>query len=180
MIVKTGRFGDVTVDKNREILIPNGILGFPQYTKYCLVDPGDETLILWLQSLENPDLAFAVLEPKIFRPDYVVRLSGMEMRELKVESLKNCAILCILTIPQNIMEMTANLKAPIVINLKDQVARQVVLQENEYSIRHLMFKELRAHLAQIRMASAQGGSEERKGEKVRTVLSLDHFHSQSI
>ena len=69
----------------------------------------------------------------------------------------------VLTIPEDATQMTANLKAPIVINLKAKIARQVVLQENEYNIKHPMFKELRAHLltiqSQRRSASTQSGSD---------------------
>lgn len=150
MIVKTGRFGQLSVGDDEIIMIPNGIMGFPEYTKYCLVDPGDETLILWLQSLENSEIAFPVLEPKVFKPDYTVRLSGAELRELKLDNINQSAVFSILTIPEDVTQMTSNLKAPLVINLKEQIARQVVLQENEYSIKHLMFKELRAHLVTIR------------------------------
>src|ERR1700692_721586 len=147
--MKTGRFGQLTVGDDEMVLIPQGILGFPEYKKFCLVDPGDDTLILWLQSAENPDIAFPVLEPKIFKPDYAVRLSAAELRELKLENINQSAVFGILTIPEDITHMTANLKAPLVINLKAQVAKQVVLQENEYSIKHEMFKELRAHLVTI-------------------------------
>jgi flagellar assembly factor FliW len=58
-------------------------------------------------------------------------------------------VFSILTIPEDVTQMTANLKAPLVINIGGQIAKQVVLQENEYSIKHLMFKELRAHLITI-------------------------------
>lgn len=149
MIIKTGRFGQLTVGNDEIIDIPQGVMGFPDYRKYCLVDPGDETLILWLQSIENPDIAFPLLEPKIFRPDYAARLSAAELRELKLENINQSAVFSILTIPEDATQMTANLKAPLVINLKEQIARQVVLQENEYSIKHSMFKELRAHLVTI-------------------------------
>lgn len=149
MIIKTGRFGQLTVGEDETISIPQGILGFPDLRKFCLVDPGDETLILWLQSIENPEVAFPVLEPKIFRPDYAARLSASELRELKLENVNRSAVFSILTIPDDATQMTANLKAPIVINLKEQIARQVVLQENEYSIKTLMFKELRQHLITI-------------------------------
>ena len=149
MIVKTGRFGQLTVSDEEIIEIPAGILGFPDYKKFCLVDPADDTLILWLQSLENPEIAFAVLEPKVFRTDYAVRLSAAELRELKLVSVTQAAVLSILTIPTDVTQMTANLKAPVVINLETRLAKQVVLQENEYSIKHLMFKELRAHLITI-------------------------------
>lgn len=152
MIIKTGRFGELTVGENEIITIPEGIMGFPEYKKYCLVDPGDDTLILWLQSIEDSSVAFPVLEPKIFRADYTARLSANELRELKLDNVNQSAVFSILTIPENseeISQMTANLKAPLVINLKEQIARQVILQENEYSIKHLMFKELRSHLITI-------------------------------
>jgi len=149
VIVKTGRFGQLTVGDDERIHIPSGVLGFSQYTRFCLVDPGDETLIVWLQSLENPDVAFPLLEPKIFKPDYSARLSAAELRELKLENINQSAVFSILTIGDDVMQMTANLKAPLVINLKEQIARQVVLQENEYGIKQPMFKELRAHLITI-------------------------------
>lgn len=156
VIVKTGRFGSLEVIDEEKIKIPQGIFGFPEYTEFCLVDPGDDTLILWLQSLQNPDLVIPVLEPKVFKPDYVVRLSAAELRELKLDKVSQAAVLSLLTIPDDVAQMTANLRAPIVINLKDQLAKQVVLQENEYSIKHPMFKELRAHLLTIE--AAQRGS----------------------
>jgi flagellar assembly factor FliW len=148
--LETGRFGHLSVGNDETIHIPQGVLGFPELTRFCLVDPGDETLILWLQSLEDSKVAFPVLEPKIFRPDYAARLSSAELRELKLENVNQSAVFSILTIPEDVTQMTANLKAPIVVNLKEQVAKQVVLQENEYSIKHLMFKELRQHLITIR------------------------------
>lgn len=161
MIIKTGRFGQLGVGDDEIIHIPHGILGFPEYKKFCLVDPGDETLIVWLQSLENPEIAFPLLEPKIFKPDYSVRLSAAELRELKLENVNQSAVFGILTIPEDVTRMTANLKAPLVINLKLQLARQVVLQENEYNIKHEMFKELKTHLitiqSQRRTARAQTG-----------------------
>lgn len=149
MTVKTGRFGQLTVGSEEIIRVPHGVLGFPECTEFCLVDPGDETLILWLQSLQNPEIAFPLLEPKIFRPEYSARLSAAELRELKLENINQSAVFSILTIPADVTQMTANLKAPLVINLKEQIARQVVLQENEYTIKHLMFKELRQHLITI-------------------------------
>ena len=146
MIVKTGRFGQLTVGDDEIIGISRGLMGFPEYTRFCIVDPADDTLILWLQSLENPDIAFPVLEPKIFRPDYIARLSASELRELELVNVNQSTVFSILTIPEDVTQMTANLKAPLVINLSHQTARQVVLQENDYSIKQLMFKELRMHL----------------------------------
>jgi flagellar assembly factor FliW len=94
VIVKTGRFGQIEVSSEEIISIPSGVLGFPEDHDFCLVDPGDDTLILWLQSLKNPLLAFPVLEPKIFKPDYVVRLSAAELRELRLSTIKDASESC--------------------------------------------------------------------------------------
>lgn len=170
MNLQTGRFGSITVEDSEIIAFPHGLLGFPDCTRFCLVDPGDDTLILWLQSLDRPDLVFALLEPQIFRPEYSVRLSAVELRELKLESVQNAAVYCILTLPQDLTLMTANIKAPIVINLKAQVARQVVLQENEYSLKYPMFKELRMHL--MTMSAQARSAEERARERAHGPLSV--------
>ncbi len=156
MIVETGRFGKLEVAEADLVSISGGILGFPEYTKFCLVDPGDDVLIIWLQSLENPELAIPLLEPKIFKLDYTVRLSAAELRELKLDNVNQSAVFALLTIGDDITEMTANLKAPLVINLREKLAKQVVLQENEYTLKHPMFKELRTHLMTI--ASQRQGS----------------------
>lgn len=149
MKVKTMRFGELDVGEEEIINFPEGILGFPDLKKYCLIDAGDETLILWLQSLEDANIAFPVIEPKIFKPDYVVKLSAQELAQLRLTSINSSGVFNILTIPKEVDAMTANMKAPLVINLKEQVGKQVILQENEYTIKHPMFRELRAHLTTI-------------------------------
>lgn len=156
MVVQTGRFGQVEVSSEEIISIPSGVLGFPEDHNFCLVDAGDDTLILWLQSLSNPHLAFPLLEPKIFKPEYIVRLSAAELRELRLASIKDASVFTILTLPTDLTQMTANLKAPLVINTREKVAKQVVLQENDQPIKHAMFKELRAHLVTLRASNPAG------------------------
>jgi flagellar assembly factor FliW len=170
VIIKTGRFGEIEVAESDIITFKNGIFGFPSDTRFCIVDIADDTLILWLQSLDNPQLAFPILEPKIFKPDYSVRLSATELRELELTNLSQSAVFSVLTIPADIKEMTANLKAPLVINLKRQIGRQVVLQENEYVIKHPMFAELRAHLVTMQSMKLQKEAEQRRAP---TPISVD-------
>lgn len=172
MIIKTGRFGNLSIEENEVISVPAGILGFPEYKRFCVVDPGDETLILWLQSTENPEISFPILEPKIFKSDYTVRLSAAELRELRLDSINHAAVFSILTINEDIASMTANLKAPLVINLKEKTARQVVLQENEYGIKHPMFKELRTHLITIESNRDKIKDTTAKGSSVVSISDL--------
>lgn len=160
MVIKTTRFGELKLEPTEIISIPSGLLGFPEQKEFCLVDPGDQTLILWLQSIREPALSFPVLEPKVFQGDYAFSLTFHELRELKLKKVSDATVLCILTIPTEITEMSANLKAPLVINIQSQIAKQVVLQENKFQIKHPMFKELRAHLLTI--ASNTSAPEERE------------------
>ena len=163
MKIKTIRFGELEIGSDEIITFPEGILGFPELHRYCLVDPGDDTLILWMQSLDDTNVAFPVLEPKIFKNDYIVKLSSQELKQLRLENINQSIVFTILTIPKDVTQMTSNLKAPIVVNLSEQVGRQVVLQENEYTLKHLMFRELKAQLATIEATKAtQAGSEVRR------------------
>lgn len=182
MIIKTGRFGQITVTDDAQIIVPQGLLGFPELTKYFLVDPQDDTLILWLQSLDKPELCFPVLEPKIFKPDYIVKLSALELRELKLEKASGAIVLSILTIPEDVTKMTANLKAPVVINLNEKLAKQVVLQENEFVIKHQMFKELRTHLLTIQSQQQKTAKspEPMLAESIRAVSLKTLFPSSAI
>ncbi len=144
MKVSTVRFGNLEVNENDVITFSDGLLGFEALKRFCIVDPADDTLIMWLQSMESPEVAFPILEPKIFKADYKVRLSASELRLLRLDGMASSSVLVysILTIPEDVTTMTANLKAPIVINAADQRGRQVVLQENDYTVRYPIYKEL--------------------------------------
>jgi flagellar assembly factor FliW len=110
--IKTTRFGELEVDKKDIIEFTEGLLGFENLTKFFIVDPGDQTLILWLQSIDDAATAFPIIEPKIFQPNYTIKLLPVELNSLSLENLSTASVYAILTIPQNVTEMSANLKAP--------------------------------------------------------------------
>lgn len=146
MKIKTTRFGELEVDKKDILTLKEGLLGFDSLKKFFIVDPGDQTLILWLQSIEDEATAFPIIEPKIFKPDYSVKLLPAELTSLNLESLADASIYTILTIPKNVTEMSANLKAPLVINNKTKVARQIVLQDSKLEVKWPMYKELKTYI----------------------------------
>ncbi len=146
MKLNTTRFGELEVDKKDIIVFKEGLLGFENLKKFFIVDPGDQTLILWFQSAEDPATAFPILEPKIFKPDYIVKLLPAELTSLELESINSASVYTILTIPKNVQEMSANLKAPIVINNQSKVARQIVLQDSKLEVRCPMYKELKRYI----------------------------------
>ena len=78
MKINTTRFGELEVDKKDIIEFTEGLLGFENLTKFFIVDPGDQTLILWLQSVDDANTAFPIIEPKIFQPNYMIKLLPVE------------------------------------------------------------------------------------------------------
>ncbi len=146
MKVKTTRFGELEVNPNDIVTFSEGLLGFENLKKYFVVDPGDSTLILWLQSTEDEKVAFPIIEPKIFKPDYIAKLLPADLNGLELESLQSAKLYSILTIPANVTEMSANLKAPVVINSAKKVGKQIVLQDSKLSVKHEMYKELKVYI----------------------------------
>jgi flagellar assembly factor FliW len=144
--VKTTRFGELEVNPNDIVTFAEGLLGFENLKKYFVVDPGDSTLILWLQSTEDEKVAFPIIEPKIFKPDYIAKLLPADLNGLELESLQTAKLYSILTIPANVTEMSANLKAPVVINSSKKVGKQIVLQDSKLSVKHEMYKELKTFI----------------------------------
>lgn len=144
--IKTTRFGELQVENNDIITFQDGILGFEQLKKFFVIDPGDSTLILWLQSAEDGSVAFPIIEPKIFKPDYIVKLMPSELNSLELEGVNNAKIYSILTIPQDVVEMSANLKAPVVINNQKKIAKQIVLQDSKLTVRQPIYKELKKYI----------------------------------
>lgn len=146
MKVNTTRFGELEVDKKDVITLSEGLLGFDKLTKFFIVDPGDQTLILWLQSIDDATTAFPIIEPKIFQPNYSVKLLPAELASLQLESLNEASIYTILTIPEVVTDMSANLKAPIVINNRSKIARQIVLQDSKLEVRFKMYADLKRYI----------------------------------
>lgn len=146
MNIKTTRFGQLEVNPNDIITFSEGLLGFENLKKYFVVDPGDSTLILWLQSTEDEKVAFPIIEPKIFKPDYIAKLLPADLNGLELETLQSAKLYSILTIPANVTEMSANLKAPVVVNSAKKVGKQIVLQDSKLSVKHEMYKELKVYI----------------------------------
>jgi flagellar assembly factor FliW len=144
--IKTTRFGELEVDKKDIIEFTEGLLGFENQKKFFIVDPGDQTLILWLQSTDDAATAFPIIEPKIFQPNYMVKLLPVELNSLALENLSNASVYTVLTIPQNVTEMSANLKAPVIINNKTKMARQIVLQDSKLEVRFKMYMDLKKYI----------------------------------
>jgi flagellar assembly factor FliW len=148
MQVQTTRFGLVTITETDVITFNEGLLGFSDLRKFVLLDDPNDEIFAWLQSCEKPAVAFPILEPELFTQDYKVKLSKHDLESVKLMPTESFRMFTIVTIPQDVTQMTANLKAPVVVNVKTKLAKQIVAQENDYSIKFPMFIELQRRLVQ--------------------------------
>lgn len=128
--VDTSRFGEVEILKEKIYSFPDGIPGFADCKKYCILDNSKNTLFKWLQSVDNPDLAFVLFDPFLIKKDYDVFVNDGDVNLLEIESNADVIVTVILTIPNEKPEnMTANLKAPVIFNIKKKIGKQIILNE---------------------------------------------------
>lgn len=138
MEVRTTRFGILDIAEDRVIEFPKGLLGFSQYTRYCLLEPGDDACFFWLQSLDEPSLAFVVTDPSLFVPEFSVPVRPEQMIELKLNKLEDAQVFVIVNKVEQML--TGNLQGPLVINTVTRSGEQMVLAEKRWTTRHPLVK----------------------------------------
>jgi flagellar assembly factor FliW len=143
MRVDTKAYGSIDIDERQRIDFPYGILGFEKLQRYVLLDAPQQPFY-WLQALDLVEVAFVLINPVIFRPDYTVEVPREELEEIGIDSPEKMLTFAIVTIPQNPIEMTANLQGPIIINKETRVGRQSISTNPKWEVRHPILKELAA------------------------------------
>ncbi len=148
LIIETSRFNNVKIENDDLITFPEGLLGFSNLRNFVLLDDPNDEIFAWLQSCEAPEIAFPVLEPELFSNVSQMALSKNDLEALKLTKVNEGRFFTIITIPDDPTQMTANLKAPIIINVRERIARQCVLQDNNLAIREPIFSKLQQRVVQ--------------------------------
>lgn len=148
MQIKTSRFGLIEITQEDIIQFPEGLLGFNDLRQFVLLDDPNDEIFAWLQSCEEPGIAFPILEPELFTQQYNVNLTKHDLEVLGLNKAEGIRFFSIITIPEDPTQMTANLKAPIVVNVSQRTARQCVLQDNSLAIKEPIFTKLQQRVVQ--------------------------------
>ena len=127
---KSGKI--VNVEEKRLVSFPNGIMGFEQYKKYALIESEYEPFI-WLQSIENKNLAFLLIDPFLICSDYEIDIDDNFLKSLQIASPEDIIVMTIVTVPCDGSAITANFLGPVVINRKNNLCAQVILNDNRWS-----------------------------------------------
>jgi len=140
MKIKTKPYGEIEVSENQKILFSDGIIGFEGITSYFLID-SKEGPYYWLQSEEHPELAFILINPRIFMTGYKLMVQSEDLEAIGVEEQSDLLDFAIVTVPEDHKKISANLMGPIIINKKTRVARQVISENDEYGVKHYIMEE---------------------------------------
>jgi flagellar assembly factor FliW len=135
----SSRFGQFEIDEKSLLTFPSGILGFPDWTRYVILDHDTDAPFKWLHSVEQAELAFVIIDPVLFKPDYRVHIGADALAEIESDDARDLSIAVILTIPSDDPgRITGNLRGPLVMNPRTRRCKQLVLSE-DYPTRYPLF-----------------------------------------
>ncbi|MFA5524915.1 MAG: flagellar assembly protein FliW [Tissierellales bacterium] len=141
MKLTTKYFGEIEIDSKKVINFIDGIPGFDDQKRFIIIDsPDEEVPFKWLQSIDEPELAFIIIDPFIFKDDYEFDLPKHITEKLKIKEQKEVLVYSIVVIPEDITQMTANLLGPVIINIKEMLGKQIVLEDNRYTTKHFILE----------------------------------------
>lgn len=144
MLVKTKFFGEIELNEEKIITFPGGIMGFEGYKKYTLLyditDDKEKFNVSWLQSLDEPEFALPVVNPYHVKPDYNPVVEDEIIKSLGEINEENLVILLSLTVPADITKMSANLKAPFIINSDTRKGIQIIVENQDYEIKYNIYE----------------------------------------
>lgn len=149
MTLQTKVFGEVTIEEEKIITFPGGIIGFPDLTQFTLLHDEDDGIatIHWLQSLQEPGFAMPVMDPLFVKEDYNPEIEDELLKVLGEWKQDELLVLVTVSVPPELEKMTVNLKGPIVINGANRKACQVIVEGDVYKVKFPIYDILQARKA---------------------------------
>ncbi len=133
MKIKTRDFGEMEINEDTIITFPDGIIGFEDTARYALISPlGEGVFPMWLQAVDSVEPCFVVYDPMEICPDYKFEISDEEQELLKMPDSNSYRCLAVAIVPEDYRKTTINLRCPIIINIKEKIAAQVILTDYDF------------------------------------------------
>ena len=136
MKINTTRLGEIEIAESEMIVMKGSILGFEHLDRFVLLIHEEKTPLWWLQSVDDPSVAFVVVNPRFINPDFNPAIFAGDLEFLDITNSDDLALLAIVTVRSHPFRVTANLRAPILINAAMRKAGQVVLDDPDYPIQY--------------------------------------------
>lgn len=141
MRLQTQRFGEIEIGDDTVITFTQPLIGFQEFRRFVLLPGPPRSGLQWLQSIDDGELAFIVMDPRQVIPDYTVLLSSHECAELAVNDDSELDIYTLVVVPNDRRQIRTNLKAPVLVNPRQRLAKQAILDKSDYPVRHYLFQE---------------------------------------
>jgi len=141
MNIRTKYHGEMTIKEEDILYFEKGIPGFPDETRFVFIPLTDDGLFQVLQSTVNEEIAFITTDPFFFKRDYDFVVDDAIVESLGIQQDKDVKVVVIITPQEPFNKSTANLQAPVVMNKKNNKARQVILNNTNYLTKHPLFAE---------------------------------------
>jgi flagellar assembly factor FliW len=136
MLLKTRLFGEVKVKDEEVIHFTKPILGFDDCRQYLLIENESIFPTFWLQSVNDPNLAFPVVSPFSVDENYSINLQALDLDDINLKSLDDALVLTLMVVPQTLSSIRTNLRAPIIYNPEKKIAKQLILYDEKYPIHY--------------------------------------------
>ena len=133
MQANTRLFGAIDIPDDKIIVLENGMIGLPEMKHFALIFDEEKEgggKIKWLQSMDDPETAFPVMDPTVVEADYNPMINDEILKPLGELNEDNTFILTTVTVPKDIEKMSMNLKAPIVINTDTKKGAQIIVEDD--------------------------------------------------
>jgi flagellar assembly factor FliW len=144
MLIESPRFGKLEFGEERIVTFPEGLLGFRDFRRFVFHQPSEGAALIWMQSVDLPQLAFVVVDPRLIKPDYEARVTAAQLEPVQTGDPSRAQVWVILTIPEDPTKMTANLQGPLVVNVEKRLGVQVVLNEEGITTKWPVLEGMRA------------------------------------
>lgn len=141
MNLNTKYHGCIEYEEKDVIYFEKGIPGFERLKKFIVFPVEDNEVFSVFHSIEKEDMGIIVTSPFNIEKEYEIQLEKEQIKSLKLQDEKDTLVLNTVTLSSDIDKITANLRAPIVINIKEKIGEQIIINSDKYSIKHPLFKE---------------------------------------
>ena len=162
-VIESTRFGTIEIDDELLFSFPRGIPGFEHARRFVIVER-DDNVFKWLQAADDPQLAFVIADPHYFEPSYDAAVSNGELKLLKLRFPEDLAAAVIVNVPPSRpQDMTVNLRAPLLFNIRERVGVQVILTSSRYPVDYPAIRDWQRKTAAYVKEKDGGGGEASAG-----------------
>ncbi|MDF2533248.1 MAG: hypothetical protein K0Q65_2829 [Clostridia bacterium] len=141
MLINTKFLGNIEIEEKDIISFEHGLPGFNKLNNFVLLPVEGNEALSYMQSLQETNVCFILMNPFLLVEDYEIDISEDTVANLKIDKPADICLYSILTITEDIKDITANLTAPIVVNTVNNKAAQEVLNDSRYGIKYKLYRE---------------------------------------